>query len=71
MPGNDSLGEDVDDERDIDPSGPSPAIGEVGDPGAVGSLGGEVTVKQVTGPFAVLGRDRGPDGLVPADPGQA
>lgn len=67
MPGHDPLGEDVDDEGDVDEPGPRTDVGEVGDPGPVGRCG-EVPVQQVTGPLAVLGRDRGPHALVAAHP---
>ena len=35
VPGDDPLGEDVDDERDVDEPGPGPHVGEVGDPDPV------------------------------------
>jgi len=70
VPGHDPLGIDIDDKRDIDEAGPSPHVGEVGDPDTVGRGRGEVTVEQVAGPDPVLGRDRGPDALVTPDPAE-
>ena len=37
VPADDPLGEDVDDERDVDEPGPGPAVGEVRDPGGLGA----------------------------------
>src|SRR5215207_1527642 len=71
VPSDDPLSEDVDDERDVDEPGPRPDVGEVGDPDPVRRRRGEIAIQQVTSPLAVLGRDRGPDALVPPDPGQA
>jgi hypothetical protein len=68
VPGDDLLGEHVDDERDVGEPGPGPAVGEVHDPRPVRGGGGEVAVQQVTGALAVLARDRGPDPLGTADP---
>src|SRR5215216_829183 len=68
MPGDDSLGEDVEDERDVDKAQPGPHISEVGNPDPVRRWGGEVAVEQVIGPAAVLGRDGGADLLAAAHP---
>ena len=68
MPGHDPLGEHVHDERDIDPPRPSAAVGEVSHPAPVRRRCGEVPIEQVTGPHSILGRDRGADALVTADP---
>jgi len=61
VPGDDALGEDVDDERDVDEAGPGAHVGEVHDPGPVRCRGGEVPVQQVAGASAVLCRDRRAD----------
>ena len=37
VPGDDPLGEHVDDEGDVDEPGPGPAVGEVGDPTRLGA----------------------------------
>ena len=67
VPSDDPLGEYVDDERDINPPGPGPHRGEIGDPNPVRGRRGEVTVEQIVSAFAILGRDRGPDALIAAD----
>src|SRR5690606_12225363 len=59
VPADDALGEDIDDEGDVDEPGPGPAVGEVCDPAGVGCRCGEVTVDQVLGTMSVLGRDGG------------
>ena len=60
------MGEHIDDEHQVDEPDPGPHIGEIGDPHPVW-CGGEVLVEQVTGPFAVLGRDRGAGAASPLD----
>lgn len=68
VPAHDPLGEDVEDEGDVDEPGPGPAVGEVSDPTGVGGRCGEVPVQQVPGPLTVLGWDGGPHRLAAADP---
>jgi hypothetical protein len=68
LPSHDPLGEDVDDERDIDEPCPAPAVGEVRDPAGVGRGGGEVAVEQVPGAAPVLGRHGGPHAFAAPDP---
>lgn len=71
MPGQDPLGQDIDDERDVHEPRPGAHVGEVGDLDEVGCCGGEVPVEQVTGPGPDLGRDCGPGSPVASDSGQA
>ncbi len=62
VPGDDLLGEHVDDERHVDGPDPRPEVGEVRRPGPVWRRSSEVPVEQVPGTPAVLARDRGPEG---------
>ena len=68
VPGEDALGEDVDDERDLDETGPGPTVGEVGHPSPIRRRGPELPVEQVRGPVGILGRDGGADPLAAANP---
>src|SRR5699024_92051 len=55
------------DERDVDEPSPRPDVGEVSDPHAVRSRGGEVAVEQVTGTVSVRPGEGGADDLDPPD----
>jgi len=66
VPGHDPLSGDVDDEGHVDETGPAAHIGEVGDPDQIGRRGGEVPVKQISGPAAADSRHGGADFLDPA-----
>jgi hypothetical protein len=57
------LSEDVDDEGDVDETGPAAQIGEVGDPDKVGRLGDEIPDEQISGPAAADSRHGGADFL--------
>ena len=71
VPGHDLVGEDIQDERDIDESLPGPDVGEVHDPGLVWGRRGEVAVQQVSSAAAVLARDRRSHRLAASDPLQS
>ena len=55
VPGDDALGEHIDDEGDVAEPGPGTRVGEVGDPNPVGRLGPELALEQVAGAIGVLG----------------
>lgn len=57
VPGDDPLGEHVEDERDIDKPGPGAHVRKVHDPRSVGRGRCKVAIEQITGSLAVLCRD--------------
>lgn len=71
MPGDDALRVDVEDERDVNSSGPGAAGGEGHHPGVIGPRRDEVPVQQIPGPDPVFCGDRGPDALVAANTAQS
>ena len=71
VPGDDPLGEHVEDERHVHPAGPAPHVGEVRNPGVIRPRRREVPVQQVTGTPPVGGLDRGPHPLGAAHPFEA
>jgi hypothetical protein len=71
VPGDDPLGEAVDDERDVDDCRPAADVAEVADPLLVRRGGAPVPIEQVTRAHAVLARDCGADLLRPTDASMA
>lgn len=71
LPADHPAGEDVRDERGIDPAGERPHVGDVSDPELIGGGGGEVPLDQVRPRLGAPAGDRGSRALGPRDPTQA
>lgn len=65
-PADDRPGADIDDERDVDHPAPGRHVGEVGHPGGVRPIGGEVALQLVGGPLVSWIGRRGADLLASA-----